>query len=83
MTSFEPFLSQVTSYVSSLQYLKGCTSTYVMPSPSILHKLLTEHLLDQVSDASQGLGNKNLSYKHIFGITYSDRNGLAEIIYEL
>ena len=51
MTCVDQIVTQVTSYVSSLQYLKGCTSTYVMPSPSILHKLLTEHLLDQVNNA--------------------------------
>lgn len=38
---------QVTSYVSSLRYLKGCTSSFVLPSPSILNKLMTEHILDQ------------------------------------
>merc|ERR1719282_326160 len=38
---------QVTSYVSSLRYLKGCTSSFVLPSPSIHNKLMTEHILDQ------------------------------------
>ena len=52
MICVDHIVIQVTSYVSSLHYLKGCTSNYVMPSPSILHKLLTEHLLDQVNNAS-------------------------------